>query len=77
MTWEDQPFSKGNEAKNVSQSLKASLTIASLLIHVNPSKPFVLKTNTFDFALSVVLSQLGKYNLFHLVGFCSCKFSLA
>jgi hypothetical protein len=77
MTWEDQPFSKGNEAKNVFQSLKASLTIASLLIHVNPSKPFVLKTNAFDFALGVVLSQLGKDNLFNPIGFRSCKFSLA
>jgi len=31
--------------------------------------------NTFDFALGVVLSQPGKDNLFHLVGFCFRKFS--
>jgi hypothetical protein len=69
-------FSWGVEAKNAFQSLKTYLTIASLLIHVNPSKPFVLETDASNFALGVVVSQLGKYNLFHPVGFHSCKFPL-
>jgi hypothetical protein len=29
-----------------------------------------------NFAISVMLSQLGENNIFHLVDFCSCKFSL-
>jgi hypothetical protein len=49
------------------QSLKASFRTAPLLIHVNTSKPFVLETNVFNFAIGVVLSQLGKYNLLHHV----------
>jgi hypothetical protein len=48
--------------------------IVPLLIHVDPSKPFVLWTNVSNFAISVVPSQLGKNNLFHLVNFHSRKF---
>jgi hypothetical protein len=47
------------------------------LIHVNLSNPFVLKIDTYDYALGVVLSQPIKDNLFHPVGFCSYKFYLA
>jgi hypothetical protein len=56
----DQPFFGGIEAKNAFQSLKASFTIGPLLIHLDPSKPFVLKTNASNYALSVVLSQPKK-----------------
>jgi hypothetical protein len=55
--------------------LKASFTIALLLIHADLSKPFVLEMNASDFALGVIFSQLGEDNLLYLVGFCSCKFS--
>jgi hypothetical protein len=48
--------------------LKASFTIAPLLIHVNPSKPFVLEMNGFDFAIGIILSQLEEDNLLHHVG---------
>jgi hypothetical protein len=44
------------------------------LIHVDLAKPFVLEIDTFDFALGVVLSQLGEDNLFHPITFCFCKF---
>jgi hypothetical protein len=57
--------------------LKASFIIALLLIHADLSKPFGLKTDAFDFALGVVLSQPKKYNLLHLVSFHFHKFSLA
>jgi hypothetical protein len=53
--------------------LEASFTIAPLLIHANLSKPFVLETNVFDFALGVIFSQPKEDNLFHLIGFWSCK----
>jgi hypothetical protein len=57
--------------------LKASFTIAPLLIHANLSKPFVLGMDASGFALGIVLSQVGEYNLLPLVGFCSHKFFLA
>jgi hypothetical protein len=48
---------------------------AQLLIHVDPSKPFVLETNVSNFIVGVVFSQLGENNVFHLVHFYSHKFS--
>jgi hypothetical protein len=57
--------------------LKASFTTATLFIHVDPSKPFVLETNASNFALGVVLSQPKKDNLLHLIDFRSRKFFLA
>jgi hypothetical protein len=42
---------------------------APLLIHANPSKPFVLETNASDFTLSVIFSQPKEDNLLHLIGF--------
>jgi len=47
-----------------------------LWIHANLSKPFVLEMDVFDFALSVILSQLKEDNLLRIVGFCFHKFSL-
>jgi hypothetical protein len=70
-----QTFVCGLEAKFASQSLKVSFMVAPLLIHVDPSRPFILKTNILNFALGAILSQLGINNLFHLVDFYSCTFS--
>ncbi len=76
-TRKDQPFSSKVEANNAFQSLKVSFTITSFLIHAYSSKPFVLEIDASEFAIGDVLLQLGKYNLFHRVGFCSHIFSLA
>jgi hypothetical protein len=57
--------------------LKVFLMIVPLLIHLNPSKPFILETNVVDFKVGVVFSQLGEDNFLHLIGFHSCKFSPA
>jgi hypothetical protein len=59
LTWKDQPFSCGVEVENVLQSLKVSFTTTPLLIHADPSKPFVLEIDTSNFALGVILSQPG------------------
>jgi hypothetical protein len=74
LTRKDQHFSWGVEADNVFQSLEASFMIDPLLICANLFKPFVLETDTFDFAIGVVFSQLGKNNLLHIVNFYYCKF---
>jgi hypothetical protein len=55
---EGSTFFLGIEVENVFQSLKPSFTILPLLIHVEPSKPFVLEMDTFDFALGATFSQL-------------------
>jgi hypothetical protein len=75
LTRKDQPFLWGVEAKNVFQSLKVYFTTAPLLIHVNPSKPFVLDIDISNFTIGALLSQLGEDNLLHHVDFRFCKFS--
>ncbi len=70
----DQTFVCGLEAKFAFQSLKVSFMIAPLLIHANPSRPFILETNILNFTLGVILSQLGINNHLHLVDFYSCTF---
>jgi hypothetical protein len=75
LTKEDQPFSWGVEVDNAFQSLKAFFMIALPLIHEDPSTPFVLEMDAFNFVVSVVLSQLGDDNVLHLVGFHSRMFS--
>jgi len=62
-------FSWGVEVNNAFQYLKFFFTTTSLLIHVEPSKPFVLETNIFDFVVGAVLSQLGKRIFFVLISF--------
>ncbi len=77
LTQKDQFISWGVEVDNAFKSLNTSFTIASLLIHVNPSKPFVLETNAIYFIVGAILSQLGEDNLLHLVNFRFCKSSLS
>jgi hypothetical protein len=64
----DQTFSWRVEIENAFQNLNCFSNLA---------KPFVLEIDTFDFALGVILSQLGKEIFFHLINFYSCKFSPA
>jgi hypothetical protein len=70
----DQTFTRGPKAKCAFWSLKASFTTTPLLIHVDPSRPFILEMNIFRFIIGVILSQFGNDNLFHRIDFHSCKF---
>jgi hypothetical protein len=60
---------------NAFQSLNGFFTISPLLIHLNLYRPFILDMDVFDFSIGIVLSQLKKDNLFHLVGFHFHRFS--
>ncbi len=64
LTKKDQPFFREIEVNNVFQYLKAFFMTTPLLINVDPSKPFVLEMDTYDFAVNIMLSQLEKDNLF-------------
>jgi hypothetical protein len=74
LTKKDQPLIWGVEIEMPFN--KVSFTIAPFFIHVDPSKPFVLKTNTSDFAINIVLFQVGENNFLRLVDFCSLSFLL-
>ncbi len=45
------------------------------MIHVDPSKPFVLETDAFNFIVGTMFSKFEKDNLLHPIGFNSRKFS--
>jgi hypothetical protein len=59
------------EAQKAFQDLKATFTIAPILVHPDFSKPFYIETDTSDFALGAMLSQEGDERKFHLVE-CNC-----
>jgi hypothetical protein len=67
----DQPFASRVETKIIFLSLKTSFTTTPLLTHVDISKPFILETDAFDFALGIMISQHGKKC------FSSCQFSFS
>jgi hypothetical protein len=61
---------------NCLQSLNVSFTTTPSLIQVNTFKPFISKTNAFNFVLIIFVSQLEKMNFFYHVGFNSHIFFL-
>ncbi len=74
LTRKDQPFSSKVD-HNAFQYLNVSSITTPFFIHATHSKPFVLKTNVFDFTIGVMLSQLGEDNFLHHVNFYFHKFS--
>ncbi|MCO5585599.1 hypothetical protein L7F22_039534 [Adiantum nelumboides] len=62
------------EAAKPFQALKQAFTTASILIHADPTKPFILETDASDFALGAILSQVGDDGRAHPVAFHSRKF---
>ncbi len=71
---EGSTFFLGVKAKNAFQFFKVFFTTTPLLIHADPTKPFVSKTNASNFTLGVILSQHGEDHFLHHVGFHSCNF---
>ena len=47
----------GPKAQQAFQDLKATFTIAPILVHLDFSKPFYMETDALDFGLGAVLSQ--------------------
>jgi hypothetical protein len=72
----DQPFSWGVEVDNVFQYLKAYFMFIPILIHVNPSKPFVLEMEAFDFVAGTVFSELGEKIFFIMLASILISFLL-
>jgi hypothetical protein len=58
-------------------TLKMAFTSTPILIHPDPAKPFIVETDTLDFALGAILSQFGIDGLLHLVAFYSRKLTSA
>ena len=55
--------------------LKEVFTRAPVLLHVDPTKPFQVETDAFDFAIGAILSQPNDDGILHLVAYYSRKFT--
>ncbi|MBW0487770.1 hypothetical protein O181_027485 [Austropuccinia psidii MF-1] len=53
------PFIFNEEALSQFQILKEAFTTAPILSHFNPSLPTIVETNTSDYALGALLSQVN------------------
>ena len=75
--WNSLQLEWGPQAEKAFQDLKAAFTTAPILVHPDFVKAFYLETDASDFALRVVLSQMGVDKKLYLVAFYSRKFSAA
>ncbi len=54
-----------------------AFTSAPILIHLDPTKPFIVETDVSNFALGAILSQFGIDGLLHPIAFYSRKLTSA
>ncbi len=64
-------------AQAVFDTLKMAFTSAPILIHLDPTKPFIVEMDASNFALGTILSQFGIDGLLHPVAFYSRKLTNA
>ena len=74
LTKKGQSFVWTKEADTAFEGLKKEFTLAPVLAHVNPQKPFIIEADASDFALSSILSQQGNDEKLHPVAFHLRKF---
>jgi len=65
------------EAEAAFNELKKRFTTGPVLAHFDPTKPVILETDAYDFAIGAVLLQRDEENRLHPVAFHSRKFSPA
>ena len=74
LTKKGQSFVWTKEADTAFEGLKKAFTLAPVLAHVDPQKPFIIEADASDFALSSILSQQGNDEKLHPLAFHTCKF---
>ncbi|MBW0572876.1 hypothetical protein O181_112591 [Austropuccinia psidii MF-1] len=62
----DSPFIFNGEALSKFQALKEAFTSAPILSHFNPSLPTIVETDSSDYALGAVLSQVNDSGKHHI-----------
>ena len=56
--------------------LKNAFTSARILLHPNPTKPFIVETDASDFAIDTILSQLNNDGVHHPIAYYLRKFTI-
>src|SRR6267142_1158215 len=59
LTRKDTPFSWGPNHTKAFGALKHAFTMAPILAHFNPDNPIVVETDTSNYAIAVIISQIS------------------
>src|SRR5882724_6613787 len=74
LTCKDTPFTWGPDHMKAFETLKTAFTQAPILAHFNPDNPIVVETDTSDYAIAAIISQISPNNgNIHPIVFYSCS----
>src|SRR5882724_10990175 len=59
LTHKDTPFTWGPNHTAAFETLKHAFTQAPILVHFNPDNPIVVETDTSDYAIAAIISQIS------------------
>jgi len=78
LTRKDTPFIWGPNHTTAFETLKHAFTQAPILAHFNPNNPIVVETDTSDYAIAAIISQISPNDSnIHPITFYSCSMQLA
>ena len=75
LTRKDATFEWTTTAQKAYDLLKQAFTMAPVLLHPDPTKPFQVETDASDFAIGAILSQPDEVGVLHPVAYYSRKFT--
>src|SRR5882724_7615804 len=59
LTRKDTPFTWGSDHTKAFETLKTAFTQAPILAHFNPDNPIVVETDSSDYVIAVIISQIS------------------
>jgi len=72
LTCKDTPFTWGPNHTKAFETLKMAFTQAPILAHFNPDNPIIVETDTSDYAIAAIISQISPDDgNIHPIGFYS------
>lgn len=77
LTGKGVPWAWGTTEKAAFKGLKRELSKEPVLIHPNPSKPYILETDASRVAMGAILSQKGEDGYLHPIAYMSQSYNPA
>ena len=59
LTHKDTPFTWGPNHTKAFETLKTAFTQALILVHFNPDNPIVIETDTSEYVIAAIISQIS------------------
>ena len=76
LTRKDRPFCWTLAEQSTFMALKYAFMIAPILLHPDPTKPFIVETDVSNFVISVILSQPDNDGVHHPIAYYSHTFTI-